>query len=138
MGHPSHPSALSVRIEAGAGPLSAAIEATRPGLLQAAAAPIDGRPVRPHVTLARIPRRASSDLRDRAYGWARGLSLVGLAVRLGPPTLYTWSADRNRRLFDQVARSSSGQFPERSGAGASGLPGPGLVRDDLRPGRNGT
>lgn len=58
----------------------------------------EGRNPLPHVTLARIHRRASPVHRRHAEDWSRTLGLES-QVRLSRLALYTWSEDRSDHLF---------------------------------------
>lgn len=98
-GSKRQPSALSAVPTEGAEELAHAIGAVRDPLLEIAGAPPDGRPPRPHVTLARVSRRARADERRAALAWAEGLDLGEPVVRLDRLALYTWAHDRRRALF---------------------------------------
>ena len=102
MGPRSRPSALSATLAAGDTPIRSYIGEHRARWLSLAGA----RPARheplPHCTLARPLRRATDAQRARAVSWARALQVEGLRVTIGGPALYTWSADRRRRLFQVI------------------------------------
>ncbi len=87
-------SALSAIVEDGG--LSAAIGASRDEMHRAAGTAPDTRPPLPHVTIARVGRRAD---REAAMAWASRLSLDGVAARIDDVALYTWAEDRRVRLF---------------------------------------
>ena len=57
----------------------------------------------PHVTLARIQRKASGAQREEALRWAAALDVAGAPLRVDRLALYTWAADRKARLFRLVA-----------------------------------
>jgi len=99
LGHPRKPSALCAMIEAGREPLAEMIEEARATLLSAAGAPEDSRPPLPHMTLARIQRRASAAERRDALRWVRGIDLRGVTFAARSVALYTWADDREERLF---------------------------------------
>ena len=102
LGHPRTPSALSALIDEGERELSAMIAEARAPLLEAAGAPPDDRSPLPHMTIARIQRRASAAERRRALDWAQGIELRGARFVASQVALYTWSTDRQSRLFQIV------------------------------------
>lgn len=104
LGHPRKPSALSAMIDAGREPLSEMIAAVRGPLLHAAGAPEDSRPPLPHMTLARIQRRATAAERQEALRWAQAVDLRGVTYTASSVALYTWAHDRQERLFRIVER----------------------------------
>ena len=73
LGNPRKPSALSALVGEGQEPLSEMIAEARAPLLAAADAPPDDRPPLPHMTIARIQRRAKGAERREALRWAEGL-----------------------------------------------------------------
>ncbi len=97
------PSALSALLEANAERVADGIAAVRAPMLAAAGARPDDRPPLPHVTLARIGRRADARQRRAALDWAEALDLGSPRVRLDRLALYTWAPDRRERLFEIVA-----------------------------------
>ncbi len=99
LGHPRKPSALSAMVDAGREPLSQMIAEARETLLSAAGAPEDRRPPLPHMTLARIQRRATTAERQEALRWAQALDLRGVTFTAPSVALYTWADDRQERLF---------------------------------------
>ncbi|MDH4017917.1 MAG: 2'-5' RNA ligase family protein [Actinomycetota bacterium] len=103
LGNRRKPSALSVMLGEGAEAVAEGIAALRDDMLATAGARPDSRPPLPHVTLARIGRRADARERKAALAWAEAIDLGAPAVRLDRIALYTWSADRRARLFDLVA-----------------------------------
>jgi 2'-5' RNA ligase len=102
LGNRRKPSALSAIVEDGRGPLSDMIAEARGPLLAAAGAPEDTRPPLPHMTLARIQRRASGPERRLALRWARDLDLGGVTFHAESIALYTWASDRRTELFQIV------------------------------------
>lgn len=102
LGHPRKPSALSALIDEGAPALSAMISEARAPLLEAAGAPPDDRPPLPHMTIARIQRRANAAERRDALDWAKTLDLSGARFTASRVALYTWSSDRQLQLFQIV------------------------------------
>lgn len=104
LGNPRKPSALSAMIAEGSEALSEMILEARAPLLDAADAPPDPRPPLPHMTIARIQRRAKGAERRAALEWAESLDVQGASFQVASVALYTWSADRERRLFEIVER----------------------------------
>jgi 2'-5' RNA ligase len=104
LGHPAKPSALSAMVDAGREPLAEMIAEARETLLSAAGAPEDNRPPLPHMTLARIQRRANAAERRQALRWAHTIDLRGVTFTAPLVALYTWADDRQERLFQIVER----------------------------------
>lgn len=99
LGNPRKPSALSAMVEAGREPLGEMIAAARGPVLAAAGAPEDLRPPLPHMTVARIQRRANAAERRQALRWAETIDLHGASFAATSVALFTWSEDRETRLF---------------------------------------
>jgi len=108
LGHPRKPSALSALVDEGRDALSEMIAEARGPLLIAAGAPEDSRRPLPHMTLARIQRRANAAERQEALRWARGIDLRGVTFSASSVALYTWAEDRQERLFQIVERHDFG------------------------------
>ena len=106
LGNPRKPSAISAIVGQGFDAMSEMISEARGPLLAAAEAAPDDRPPLPHMTLARIQRRAGRDDRLAALKWAESVDLRGVSFTAGSIALYTWSRDRQARLFDIVERHS--------------------------------
>ena len=104
LGHPRKPSALAAMVDEGRDALSEMIAQARDPLLRAAGAPEDNRPPLPHMTLARIQRRASAAERREALRWAQALDLRGVVFTAAAVALYTWANDRHERLFQIIER----------------------------------
>jgi 2'-5' RNA ligase len=102
LGHPRNASALCAMVDVGREPLSQMIAEARAPLLIAAGAPEDTRPPLPHMTLARIQRRAKAAERREAVRWARAIDLRGVTFKVDSVALYTWADDRQERLFRVV------------------------------------
>ncbi len=102
LGQPRKPSALCAIVHDGKAPLAAMISDARSTFLDAAGAREDTRPPLPHMTLARIQRRATTPERREAIRWAEGLDLGGARFQADSIALYTWSDDRRERLFRVV------------------------------------
>ena len=98
MGHPKRFSALSARIEilsADAPALLERLSSLRDRLLDTTGLRRDRRAMMPHVTLARVGRKASREERDRALGWAASEKLVSTRLPLDRIALYTAHRSRN-------------------------------------------
>lgn len=93
MGPARRYSALSAVIEAGREPLEAWMEEAR------AIGPIDPRPVKAHLTLARPQRQATEAQRAEALAWGCALPTKGWALRVDQLALFAWAQDRAQRLF---------------------------------------
>ena len=64
----------------------------------------ENRTARPHATIARIKRRAPSELRSAALEWAASKPPLDVRVRVEEIALYTWTEDRSELLFRIVDR----------------------------------
>jgi 2'-5' RNA ligase len=84
--------------------LAGMITEARQTLLSAAGAPEDNRPPLPHMTLARIQRRAKAAERRQALRWADTIDLRDVTFTAPSVALYTWADDRQERLFQIVER----------------------------------
>lgn len=104
LGHPRKPSALCGMIDGGREPLAEMIAEARETLLRTAGAPEDTRPPLPHMTLARIQRRAKAAERRQALRWAQTIDLRAATFTAPSVALYTWAEDRQERLFRIVER----------------------------------
>ncbi len=99
MGNPRHASALSIVLEPSVPPLMDAMSAVRDGMLECAGARLEHRPPLPHITIARIERRAKNSERKCAIAWAEDIDLATPRVQVERIALYTWSHDRRTSLF---------------------------------------
>jgi len=104
LGHPGKPSALCAIVDEGRERLAEMIAEAREVLLRAAGAPEDTRPPLPHMTLARIQRRAKAAERRQALRWAHTIDLRAVTFTAPSVALYTWADDRQERLFQVVER----------------------------------
>lgn len=104
LGNRRKPSAISAIVADGARALSEMIVQSRASVLAAADARPDDRPPLPHVTVARIQRRANGAERRAALRWADALDLAEVSFVASSVALYTWAANREQRLFDIVQR----------------------------------
>jgi len=105
MGNPRRPSALSALIERADTKdrsIAEILTAPRDAILEAAALPIETRAMKPHVTVARLRRRAGADERQRALIWAAACDLASTRIELDRVGLYTAARDRTERAYDIV------------------------------------
>lgn len=103
MGNPRRPSALSVLLQSGLDEAVTIIAALRPAMWAATSARPDHRAPKPHITVARPPRRATGAQRRAAVAWAESIAPLGDGVTIDRLCLYTWSEDRKVRQFREVA-----------------------------------
>lgn len=103
MGSPRRYSALSALLCDGREEASGLIAALRDPLLAAAGTEPDARPPKPHITVARPARKATSEERAAALAWSHALDLSHVRGTLDRIALYTWSAERRTRLFQIAA-----------------------------------
>jgi 2'-5' RNA ligase len=108
LGHPRKPSALSAIVDEGREAMTDMIAEARGPLLAAADAPPDDRAPLPHMTLARVQRRAQSAERQEALRWAEAIDLRGISFTAASVALYTWALDRQERLFRIVEQHALG------------------------------
>ncbi len=99
LGNPRKPSALSAIVKDGWDRLAQMIAEARGPLLEAAGGPPDDRPPLPHMTLARIQRRAGGAERREALRWAESIDLREASFEVASVALYTWATERRERLF---------------------------------------
>jgi len=104
LGHRTKPSALSAIVSSGREAMVEMISEARGPLLEAADAAPDHRAPLPHMTFARVQRRAQDAERREALRWAEGIDLRGISFTAASVALYTWSLDRQERLFRIVER----------------------------------
>jgi 2'-5' RNA ligase len=108
LGHPEKPSALCAMVGLGRELLVEMIAEARGPLLSAAGAPEDRRPPLPHMTVARIQRRAEAAERRQALRWAHTIDLRRVRFTVASVALYTWADDRQERLFRIVEQCTFG------------------------------
>lgn len=99
LGRPRRPSAYGLDLGAGADAVADFIARWRDPLLAAAGRDPERRPVRPHVTLGRPPRRGGEAIRERAGRWLETCEPPPATLHLDRLALYTASEDRRERLF---------------------------------------
>jgi 2'-5' RNA ligase len=114
MGAPRRPSAYAICVDLAPEPCQDLLQSWRDAALRAADLPADPRPLRPHVTLARPPRRCGDVLRERMAAWLETAPRPDRPLLLNRIALYTWENDRRSRLFRFAA--------ERTLEGASSPP----------------
>lgn len=105
MGNPRRPSALSALVhpaEAEGRSIAELLAAPRDTMLDAADRPPETRAMKPHVTLARLRRKAGPQDRRRALAWAADCDLAWTRIGLDQVALYTGSRDRSSRAYDIV------------------------------------
>ena len=68
----------------------------------------ESRSPRPHITIARLKRKASVQARTAARNWAQTVMVPGEPLRLTKLALYTWAQDRRQQLFAVVAEHEFG------------------------------
>jgi 2'-5' RNA ligase len=102
MGNPRHFSALSVLLDEGRAEVEVAMGRARKQVCAAAGVAEDERPPKAHITLARVSRRATDRDRIAALSWAEFQSFEHVRVQLASVALYTWSENRQERLFRVV------------------------------------
>jgi 2'-5' RNA ligase len=96
------PSAYSFVLDSGRAEVSDYVAAVRDRALSAADARPDTRPPKPHLTIARPPRKASTSERREAAAWARRVVPPAEALQLDRIALFTWADDRRARQFQIV------------------------------------
>ena len=109
MGNPRSPSALSALVypaEAEGRLIAELLTAPRDTMLDAADLPPEQRAMKPHVTLARLQRKADAQHRQRALAWAADCDLASIRIGLDRIALYTGSGDRSVRAYDIVESRS--------------------------------
>lgn len=105
MGNPRRPSALSASVEradATGRLLAESLVPPRDVILEAAALPLETRAMKPHVTLARLRRKASTEERQHALAWVAECDLASIRIRLDRIALYHAARDRTARAYDIV------------------------------------
>jgi 2'-5' RNA ligase len=123
MGNKRRPSALSVTLRSGREAVARAIEGVRDAMCMRAGAKADARPALPHITIARPMRNASPDQRRAAVAWARAVELGDARVTLRRVALFTWSAERRDRKFEERASIALRPRPLEPREGPGDAPG---------------
>lgn len=108
-GRPGRPSAYGLELGAGGDMVAAFIARWRNPLRAAAGVGAERRDVRPHVTLARPPRRGGRTIRERADAWLAQARPGPATLRLERIALYTRARPGDERLFQRVAEAALGQ-----------------------------
>jgi 2'-5' RNA ligase len=102
LGNPRRPSALSLTVAKGHQRAAELIGAWRAPICAAAEARVDERPPLPHITVARVARKASGPERRAAIAWVESKEAIDANVVVDRVALYTWSMDRPVRQFRVV------------------------------------
>jgi len=108
LGPPQRPSAYGLIVDDANGTLAAWIARYRDAVRAAAGLDAERRPALPHITLGRPPRRGGQAIRERSAQWLAEAALPDGHFRLDRLALYTWSNDRNTRLFARIAECAAG------------------------------
>jgi RNA 2',3'-cyclic 3'-phosphodiesterase len=108
MGPKPRYSALSALLERGRAETEQCIAQLRDALSVAALGRSEKRPPKAHVTIARPGRGANEVRRQEGLKWAQSLDLTPITARLDRIALYTWSEDRQERLFRIVSERGLG------------------------------
>ena len=101
-------SALSALLGEGRDRTAEYLAALRDPLCAAASAKLDDRTPKPHVTLARPLRKASSTQRGAGLLWAAELTLDTVRLKLDRIALYTWNEPRTEQQFRIVTERALG------------------------------
>ena len=101
-GHRSRPSAWSFVPNEGRDAITAFMGRAREVMVAAAEARPDTRPPRPHITIARPPRRADASLHRAIHRWAEQVPPPPDTYRLDRLALFTWAENRKVRQFKIV------------------------------------
>ena len=112
LGSSRRPSAITATFGQGRPALEALLRTLRDPIADAAGARRETRPPTPHVTFARVHRRARKDEHQEAIRWARSLDIGGLACRLESLALYGWAKDRSVRQFACLAERPLPHAPD--------------------------
>lgn len=110
LGNPRRPSAFGAVVDDAEGSLAAFIGQHRDALRAAAGVEAEARAPLPHLTLARPPRAAGADIRERAREWVERTDMPTTTVELNRLALYTRAPDAQPSRFQRVAERWS---PER-------------------------
>ncbi len=94
LGNPRHPTAIARVLGVGADVLGRYVGAHRDRALGAAGLGPEKRDPLPHLTIARIQRRATSADRVRAVAWLKTVAPSEARFAIDRVALYTWSDER--------------------------------------------
>lgn len=106
-GRPGRPSAYGLELGAGRDSLAAFIGAWRDPLRAAAGVGAEERAVRPHVTVARPPRRGGQAIRARAAAWL-DTQPAPATITLARIALYTRAPPGEERQFRRIEEAPLG------------------------------
>ena len=102
MGNPRRPSAFALTLSQGHEETVKLMAHWRGPIYRAANVAPDERPPLPHITVARPPRKASAAIRQMGKDWIQNQPVPTSELKLDGIALYTWSEDRQERLFQIV------------------------------------
>lgn len=105
-GRPARPSAYGLELDRGGDALAEFIGRWRDPLRAAAGVGPEGRDVRPHVTLARPPRRGGRTIRARADAWLARTAPAPATLTFARIALYTRADAGDERLFRRVGETA--------------------------------
>lgn len=105
-GRPARPSAYGLELGPGGDALAELIGRWRDPLRAAAGVGPEGRAVRPHVTLARPPRRGGRTIRARADAWLARTAPAPATLTFARIALYTRAGAGDERLFRRVEETT--------------------------------
>lgn len=100
-GDPLKPSAYAFTLGTGWAQVSSYMQAYRDSVLAAVGREPVYKP-RPHITVARPPRKAGDALRARGTAWATGVIPPDVSLQLDSLALYTWAENREIKQFEAV------------------------------------
>ena len=95
-------SVLSLVLDEGRESLTQYIGRHRDCWVTSAGGRLDKRAPLPHITVARIPRRADDDYRKACISAAASIDLPDVSIYVEDLVLYTWAKDRTKKLFRKV------------------------------------
>lgn len=104
-GNPKRPSALGIVPRSASSVLSQFMLLYRDQLCDIAGAKRELRPPRPHVTIARPPKRATHQELDLCNKWAKQATCPSEPIFLSTLALYTWAEDRSVQQFRVIAQA---------------------------------
>ncbi|MBM4356704.1 MAG: hypothetical protein FJ096_01205 [Deltaproteobacteria bacterium] len=102
LGSSRRPSALSLTLEDGNDAVAALIGSLRDAMFDAAEVPRDPRAALPHITIFRVPQRATSRDREASLAWAASVVRQTVSVRFETIALYTRAPEGSLRRFRTV------------------------------------
>ncbi len=103
-GNPDRPSAYAFTLDRGRDQVVDYMHEHTNALLEIAGKEKESRAPRPHVTIARPPRRASDELRAEGLAWLEQVEPPATLLQIDKVALFTWADDRKRQQF-KIVRS---------------------------------